>query len=109
MHQLRELESRLDTPARSGSSNGGIATAEHAIVAAHVYGTNHLLVEMRHEETLPNLSAQFGRRARTNSEALISVSRSWRSAAAPTAEDHRRADSLSPAVGPHLIGLVCQR
>jgi cholesterol oxidase len=50
-------------------------TAEQVVVAAHAYGTNHLLLDMQHRGILPNISAQMGQRARTNSEALISVSR----------------------------------
>lgn len=51
-------------------------TAEQVIVSAHAYGTNYLLLKMQHEGLLPNLSDQVGQRARTNSEALISVQRS---------------------------------
>lgn len=50
-------------------------TAEQVIVSAHAYGTAHLLLQMQHEGHLPNLSTELGKRARTNSEALISVAR----------------------------------
>lgn len=51
-------------------------TAEQVVVAAHAYGTAQILFRMRHDGKLPNLSDQLGKRARTNSEALISVQRS---------------------------------
>jgi cholesterol oxidase len=52
-------------------------TADQVIVAAHAYGTAKLLTHMRHEGKLPNLSDELGKRARTNSEALLVVERSY--------------------------------
>lgn len=51
-------------------------TAEQVVVSAHAYGTAQILFRMKHQGKLPNLSDQLGKRARTNSEALISVQRS---------------------------------
>src|ERR1700730_14692086 len=50
-------------------------TAEHVIVAAHAYGSAKLLLHMQHKGRLPKLSSQLGKRARTNSEQLLVVSR----------------------------------
>ena len=50
-------------------------TAQQVIVSAHAYGTAHLMLQMQHEGHLANLSTEAGKRARTNSEALISVAR----------------------------------
>lgn len=51
-------------------------TAEQVVVSAHAYGTAWLLLEMQHQGHLDRLSTEAGKRARTNSEALISVQRS---------------------------------
>ena len=51
-------------------------TAEQVVVAAHAYGTAQLLMHMKDRGDLAQLSDELGRRARTNSEALISVQRS---------------------------------
>jgi cholesterol oxidase len=50
--------------------------AEQVIVSAHAFGTAQLLMRMRHRGDLAGLSDELGKRARTNSEALISVQRS---------------------------------
>ena len=50
-------------------------TAEQVIVAAHAYGSAKLLLRMQHEGRLPGLSSELGRRARTNSEQLLSIGR----------------------------------
>ena len=51
-------------------------TAEQVVVSAHAYGTAQLLLHMKHRGDLDKLSDEVGKRARTNSEALISVQRS---------------------------------
>jgi cholesterol oxidase len=51
-------------------------TAKQVIIAAHAFGTAQLLWRMKHEGVLAHLSDELGKRARTNSEALISVQRS---------------------------------
>ena len=51
-------------------------TAEQVIVAAHAYSTAQLLFQMKHAGHLGKLSDELGKRARTNSEALIGVQRS---------------------------------
>lgn len=51
-------------------------TAEQVVVAAHAYGTAQILFRMKHDGKLAHLSDELGKRARTNSEALISVQRS---------------------------------
>ncbi|WP_036555523.1 GMC oxidoreductase [Nocardioides insulae] len=50
-----------------------VYTAEQVIVAAHAYGSAKLLHHMQYDGTLPGLSTELGRRARTNSEQLLSV------------------------------------
>ena len=50
-------------------------TAEQVIVAAHAYGSAKLLLHMQHEGRLPGLSSELGQRARTNSEQLLSITR----------------------------------
>jgi cholesterol oxidase len=45
------------------------------IVAAHAYGSAKLLLHMQHKGRLPGLSSELGRRARTNSEQLLSITR----------------------------------
>ena len=50
-------------------------TAEQVIVAAHAYGSSKLLLHMQHKGRLPGLSSELGRRARTNSEQLLAITR----------------------------------
>jgi cholesterol oxidase len=50
-------------------------TAEQVIVTAHAYGSAKLLHHMQHKGRLTGLSGQLGRRARTNSEQLLAVTR----------------------------------
>jgi cholesterol oxidase len=50
-------------------------TAEQVIVAAHAYGSAKLLLHMQHKGRLPGLSSELGKRARTNSEQLLSILR----------------------------------
>jgi cholesterol oxidase len=50
-------------------------TAEQVIVAAHAYGSSKLLHHMRHTGRLTGLSSELGKRARTNSEQLLAVTR----------------------------------
>jgi cholesterol oxidase len=50
-------------------------TAQQVIVAAHAYGSAKLLLHMQHKGRLPGLSSELGRRARTNSEQLLSITR----------------------------------
>jgi cholesterol oxidase len=52
-------------------------TAAQVIVAAHAYGSSKLLHHMRHEGRLAGMSAELGKRARTNSEQLLLVSRPY--------------------------------
>jgi cholesterol oxidase len=52
-------------------------TAEQVVVAAHAYGSAKLLLRMQHQGRLPGLSAELGKRARTNSEQLLSIGRSY--------------------------------
>ena len=52
-------------------------TAEQVIVAAHAYGSAKLLHHMQHEGHLTGLSSQLGQRARTNSEQLLAVTRTY--------------------------------
>ncbi|MBS1676348.1 MAG: GMC family oxidoreductase [Actinobacteria bacterium] len=49
--------------------------AQQVIVAAHAYGTAQILLSMKEDGTLANLSDEAGKRARTNSEALVSAQR----------------------------------
>jgi cholesterol oxidase len=50
-------------------------TAEQVIVAAHAVGSAKLLHHMQHKGNLTGLSGELGKRARTNSEQLIYVTR----------------------------------
>ncbi|MBV9889727.1 MAG: GMC family oxidoreductase [Rhizobacter sp.] len=50
-------------------------TAEHVIVAAHAYGSSKLLHRMQHAGRLEGLSGELGKRARTNSEQLLVLTR----------------------------------
>lgn len=50
-------------------------TAEQVIVAAHAYGSSKLLHHMQHKGRLTGMSSELGRRARTNSEQLLLVTR----------------------------------
>ena len=52
-------------------------TAEQVIVAAHAYGSAKLLHHMQHEGRLTGMSDQLGQRARTNSEQLLAVTRTY--------------------------------
>jgi cholesterol oxidase len=49
--------------------------AEQVIVAAHAYGSSKLLLHMQHNGHLPGLSSELGKRARTNSEQLLALTR----------------------------------
>jgi cholesterol oxidase len=51
-------------------------TAEQVIVAAHAFGSSKLLHHMQHTGRLTGLSSELGKRARTNSEQLLYVTRS---------------------------------
>jgi len=50
-------------------------TAEEVIVTAHAYGSSKLLLHMQHKGRLTGLSGELGKRARTNSEQLLYVTR----------------------------------
>lgn len=52
-------------------------TADQVIVAAHAYGTAKLLLHMQHDGKLRGMSSELGSRARTNSEQLLSVNRTY--------------------------------
>jgi cholesterol oxidase len=52
-------------------------TAAQVIVSAHAYGSAKLLHHLKHTGTLSRLSDQLGKRARTNSEQLISITRPY--------------------------------
>ena len=50
-------------------------TAEQVIVAAHAYGSSKLLLHMQHKGRLRGLSSELGKRARTNSEQILEITR----------------------------------
>jgi cholesterol oxidase len=50
-------------------------TAEQVIVAAHAYGSSKLLHRMQHNGRFTGLSSELGKRARTNSEQLLMLTR----------------------------------
>jgi cholesterol oxidase len=52
-------------------------TAEQVIVAAHAYGSSKLLHHMQHEGRLTGLSSELGKRARTNSEQILEITRPY--------------------------------
>ena len=60
---------------RAAGLGGRGYTAAQVIVAAHAYGSAKLLLHMQHEGRLPGLSSELGKRARTNSEQLLSITR----------------------------------
>ncbi|WP_250038354.1 GMC family oxidoreductase [Paractinoplanes maris] len=62
---------------RAGQVRHHTYTAHQVIVAAHAYGTAKLLHHMQHKGRLRDLSGQLGQRARTNSEQLLAVTRSY--------------------------------
>jgi cholesterol oxidase len=94
VHQLEPLEGGgFAVTARHSGPIGRLErrhhyTAEQVVVSAHAYGTAHLLLEMQHDGHLPTLSSELGKRARTNSEALISVARAERSFKADPGQVH---------------------
>ncbi|MFV0461621.1 MAG: GMC oxidoreductase [Nostocoides sp.] len=47
--------------------------AKDVVVSAHAYGSQKLLAHMQHQGNLDKLSGQLGKRARTNSEMLITL------------------------------------
>jgi len=53
-----------------------VYTAEQVVVAAHAYGSAKLLLHMQHAGRLPGVSSELGKRARTNSEQLLAITRS---------------------------------
>jgi cholesterol oxidase len=59
---------------RAGHTGHRTYTAEQVIVSAHAYGSSKLLHHLKHDGTLGGLSDELGKRARTNSEQLISIS-----------------------------------
>ena len=91
IHQLREVDSLVSLDEggfevharhpgwaqRAAGLNRHMYTAEQVIVPAHAYGSSKLLLRMQHAGRMPNLSSELGHRARTNSEQLLSVGRSY--------------------------------
>ena len=53
-----------------------VYSAEQVVVAAHAYGSAKLLLHMQHAGRLPGVSSELGKRARTNSEQLLAITRS---------------------------------
>lgn len=62
---------------RAAHADQHVYTAEQVVVAAHAYGSAKLLLRMQHEGHLRGLSSELGRRARTNSEQLLSIRRTY--------------------------------
>ncbi|MGZ6662302.1 MAG: GMC family oxidoreductase N-terminal domain-containing protein, partial [Solirubrobacteraceae bacterium] len=60
---------------RAGHLHHNTHTAEQVIVAAHAYGSAKLLHHMQHKGRLTGLSSELGKRARTNSEQLLYITR----------------------------------
>jgi cholesterol oxidase len=60
---------------RAGHLDHHRYTAQQVIVAAHAVGSSKLLHHMQHKGRLTALSSELGQRARTNSEQLLSVTR----------------------------------
>jgi cholesterol oxidase len=60
---------------RVGRADHHTYTAGQVIVAAHAFGSAKLLHHMQHEGRLTGLSGELGKRARTNSEQLLAVTR----------------------------------
>jgi cholesterol oxidase len=82
VHTLRPLEDGgFEVIARRPGALGLAGPRHHykaaqVILSAHAFGTAQLLLSMKHDGALDRLSDEAGKRARTNSEALISVQRS---------------------------------
>ncbi|CAH1660960.1 GMC oxidoreductase [Chelatococcus asaccharovorans] len=82
VHELIPLEDGgFEVVARHPGPLGFVRAHHHykarqVIVSAHAFGTAQLLLSMKHKGTLDKLSDEAGKRARTNSEALVSVQRS---------------------------------
>ena len=85
VHQLTPLqgggfEVRARHPGwaqRAGHLHHHRYTAGQVIVAAHAYGSAKLLHHMQHQGHLTGMSDQLGQRARTNSEQLLVVTRTY--------------------------------
>ena len=85
VHQLTPLqgggfEVRARHPGwaqRAGHLHHHRYTAGQVIVAAHAYGSAKLLHHMQHQGHLTGMSDQLGQRARTNSEQLLAVTRTY--------------------------------
>jgi hypothetical protein len=77
-------------------------TAERVIVSAHAYPSAKLLHRLKHAGTLPGLSDQLGQRARTKSEQLPLITRTWgRGSAIPSSCTSRPGSvSITSACGP---------
>ena len=75
----REAGSRCTRVTRLGATrrapHHNTYTAEQVIVAAHAYGSAKLLHHMQHKGRLTGLSSELGKRARTNSEQLLYITR----------------------------------
>lgn len=60
---------------RTGKRWTGTITADHVVLAAGTWGTQHLLHAMRDGGALPKLSRRLGELTRTNSESIIGAAR----------------------------------
>ena len=82
VHTLKPLEDGgFEVIARHPGPLGAIRKHHHykarqVIISAHAFGTAQILLSMKEDGTLDKLSDEAGKRARTNSEALVSVMRS---------------------------------
>ena len=73
-------------------------TAEQVIVAAHAYGSSKLLHHMQDKGRLRGLSSELGKRARTNSEQILSITR--------THEQWKR-DPEKIHIAPGSVAITC--
>jgi cholesterol oxidase len=73
-------------------------TAEQVIVAAHAYGSSKILHHMQHKGRLRGLSSELGKRARTNSEQILSITR--------THEQWKR-DPEKIHIAPGSVAITC--
>lgn len=79
-------------------------TAEQVVVSAHAYGSAKLLTHMQDQGNLEKLSDQLGKRARTNSEQVISVTIPY-----DVWKEHPERFHITPGGGWRYVGYLAGR
>ena len=83
---------------RAGHLHHSTYTAEQVIVAAHAYGSAKLLHHMQHKGRLTGLSSELGKRARTNSEQLLYITRTHEEWERDPGRIHSKPSGTPPSV-----------